>query len=210
MSNHLVNKIYKSRKYILEILEERGFDIDDYRNFSVDEIHVMVQNLQLDLILTSPTSSKKIYVKYNIVKSLRPNILYDYVEDLFNIAEVLTKNDELIIINKDESNDTILNTVKNIWINDQIKVSIINIERLQFNILKHQLVPKHTILTDSEADVVRKKYNISNDAMFPTISYVDPVCMVLGVRPDNICKIDRHSKTAIDGVFYRRCVLDVK
>ena len=208
MSNHLVNQIYNSRKYILEILEERGFDIEDYRNFSIDEIHVMVQNQQLDLLLSMP--SKKVYIKYNVVKALRPNILYDYVEDLFNIEEVLTKNDELFIINKDEPNDTMLNTMKNIWINDNIKVSIINIERLQFNILQHNLVPKHSILSNEEADLVRKRYNITDDSMFPSISYFDPVCMVLGVRPDNICKIERHSKTAIDGVFYRRCVIDVK
>lgn len=208
MSNHLVNQIYNSRKYILEILEERGFDIEDYRNFSVDEIHVMVQNQQLDLLLT--TGAKQVFVKYNVVKALRPNILYDYVEDLFNIESVLTKTDELIIINKDEPNDTMLNTLKNIWINDGIKVSIINIERLQFNILKHKLVPRHTILTAVEAEEVRERYNITNDDMFPTISYFDPVCMVLGVRPDEICRIDRHSKTAIDGVFYRRCVINVK
>lgn len=209
MSNHLVNQIYNSRKYILEILEERGFDIEDYRNFSVDEIHVMVQNQQLDLLLSMP-SNKKVYVKYNVIKALRPNILHDYVEDLFNIEEVLTKNDELFIINKDEPNDTMLNTMKNIWINDNIKVSIINIERLQFNILRHHLVPKHSILSDEETELVRKRYNITDDSMFPSISYFDPVCMVLGVRPDNICKIERHSKTAIDGVFYRRCVIDVK
>lgn len=208
MSNHLVNQIYNSRKYILEILEERGFDIEDYRNFSVDEIHVMVQNQQLDLLLT--TGAKRVFVKYNVVKALRPNILYDYVEDLFNLEAVLTKTDELIIINKDEPNDTMLNTLKNIWINDGIKVSIINIERLQFNILKHKLVPRHTILTPEEATEVRERYNITNDDMLPTISYFDPVCMVLGVRPDEICRIDRHSKTAIDGVFYRRCVIDVK
>ena len=208
MSNHLVNQIYNSRKYILEILEERGFDIEDYRNFSVDEIHVMVQNQQLDLLLT--TGAKQVFVKYNVVKALRPTILYDYVEDLFNLEAVLTKTDELIIINKDEPNDTMLNTLKNIWINDGIKVSIINIERLQFNILKHKLVPQHTILTAVEAEEVRERYNITNDDMFPTISYFDPVCMVLGVRPDEICRIDRHSKTAIDGVFYRRCVINVK
>lgn len=208
MSNHLVNQIYNSRKYILEILEERGFDIEDYRNFSVDEIHVMVQNQQLDLLLT--TGAKQVFVKYNVVKALRPNILYDYVEDLFNLEAVLTKTDELIIINKDEPNDTMLNTLKNIWINDGIKVSIINIERLQFNILKHKLVPRHTILTSGEAEEVRERYNITNDDMFPTISYFDPVCMVLGVRPDEICRIDRYSKTAIDGVFYRRCIIDVK
>ena len=208
MSNHLVKQIYNSRKYILEILEERGFDISDYHNFSIDEIHSMIPNQQLDLLLTG--ISKKIYIKYNIVKALRPNNLYDLIEDLYNLENILPKKDDLIIINKDEPNDTLLNTVKEIWLKDKIYIAIININRLQFNILKHELVPKHTILSEKEKDKMIKKYNISDDNMIPNISYFSPVALVLGMRPGDICKIDRFSKTAIDGEFYRICTLDVK
>jgi DNA-directed RNA polymerase subunit H (RpoH/RPB5) len=206
MSNYLVNQIYKSRKYILEILEERGFDISDYNNFTIDELYSMIQNSQLDLILSN-SEEKKIYIKYNITKALRPNNVYDIVEDLFNVENILDKKDDLIIINKDEPNDTLNSVVKNIWLKDNIYISIINIARLQFNILKHELVPKHIILTDEEKTEVKKKYNIDNDNMIPNISYFSPVALVLGMRPGNICKIERFSKTAIYSEFYRICIL---
>ena len=205
MSTLIVNKIYNSRKYILEILETRGFDISEYENFTMEELHSMIQNEQLDLLVT--TKNKQVYVKYNIVKTLRPNNIYDYIEDLFNIENVLTKNDDLIIINKDEPNETLLNTIKDIWLRDNIYISIINIERLQYNILNHELVPKHTILSLEEKNQLKEKFNINNDDMLPNISYFSPVSQVLGIRPGDICKIDRNSKTAIDSTFYRVCII---
>jgi len=207
MSNQLITEIYKSRKNLLDILESRGFDTSDYNSFTYEELHTMIQNQQLDFIVKKVDSEKKVYVKYNIIKVLRPNNIYDFVEDLFHIENVLTKNDDLIIINKDEPNDTLQTTVKNIWLNDGIYIAIINIARLQFNILNHTLVPKHTVLSEEERNVFLEKYNITNKKMIPTISYFSPVSIVLGIRPDDICKIERFSKTAINSDFYRICIL---
>lgn len=207
MSNQLITEIYKSRKNLLDILESRGFDTSDYNSFTYEELHTMIQNQQLDFIVKKVDTEKKVYVKYNIVKVLRPNNIYDYVEDLFHIENVLTKNDDLIIINKDEPNDTLQTTVKNIWLNDGVYIAIINIARVQFNILNHTLVPKHTVLSEEEKIVFLEKYNITNKKMIPTISYFSPVSIVLGIRPDDICKIERFSKTAINSDFYRICIL---
>lgn len=205
MSTLLVNKIYNSRKYILEILKMREFDISEYDNFTIEELHSIIQNQQLDLLVSG--NNKQVYVKYNITKSLRPNNIYDYIEDLFNIENILNKQDDLIIINKDEPNETLMNTIKDIWLKDKIYISIINIERLQYNILNHELVPKHTVLSLEEKNQLKEKFNINNDDMLPNISYFSPVSQVLGIRPGDICKIDRNSKTAIDSTFYRVCII---
>lgn len=207
MSNHLLKQIYKSRKNMLEILETRGFDISDYSNFSFEELHVMIQNQQLDFIVKHKENDKKVYVKYNITKVLRPNNIYDIVEDLFHIENILSKKDDVIIINKDEPNETQQNTVKNIWLNDSIYISILNIERLQFNILNHTLVPKHTVLNEKQKEEFINKYNITNIKMIPTLSYFSPVSLVLGIRPGDICHIERFSKTSINSDFYRICIL---
>ena len=50
MSNISLNlKIYKSRNIILDQLERRGYNIDEYKNFSLNEIHVLNQNNQFPL-----------------------------------------------------------------------------------------------------------------------------------------------------------------
>ena len=58
-------------------------------------------NNQLDILLEKKDGSKKAYVKYHTDKSLRHNNIYDYIEELFDLDETLSKEDDLIIITKD-------------------------------------------------------------------------------------------------------------
>lgn len=198
--------IYNSRKYILEILEERGFDISEYSNFTINELNIIIENNQLD-ILVNDNNDKKVYVRYHINKAIRQNNISEYIDDLFNVENILSKKDDLIIIIKEEPNDTIEKAIKDIWIKDEIYVSIINIKRLQFNILKHILVPNHIILSREEEIEFKNNFNIQKSSEIPYIGYLSPVCQVLGVRPGNILKITRPSRTSIDSVFYRICKL---
>ena len=198
--------IYNSRKYILEILEERGFDISEYSNFTINELNIIIQNNQLD-ILVNDSNEKKVYVRYHINKAIRQNNISEYIDDLFNVENVLSKKDDLIIIIKEEPNDTIEKAIKDIWIKDEIYVSIINIKRLQFNILKHTLVPKHILLSKEQEIEFKNTFNIQKNSEIPDIGYLSPICQVLGVRPGNILKIVRPSRTSIDSIFYRICKL---
>ena len=200
-NNKKIIDIYKSRNNLLEILETRGFDISDYDGFSLNEIHTLVTNQQLDMIFEG---KYKIYVKYFIDKMLRPNNIHDMVEDLYNVEELLTNHDELIIVIKDEPNDTLLKLQSSIFEEDGKFINIININRLQFNILKHSMVPNHRILNDEEKEDIIKKYNIIDDNI-PEISRYDPVAQVIGLRPMQYCEILRSSKTSITSLFYRIC-----
>ena len=131
-------------------MESRGYNIDEYKNIGINEVHIMMQNKQLDLLLEK--SDQKVFIKYNLAKSIRDKDIYELIEDLFVNEEVLTKKDDLIIIIKDEPNDTLIQTVKDIWTQENIYLSLINIRRLQFNILNHSLVPKHSVLTKKEEE----------------------------------------------------------
>tara|TARA_B100000424_G_scaffold266467_1_gene257645 strand:- start:42 stop:671 length:630 start_codon:yes stop_codon:yes gene_type:complete len=202
-TQHLIS-IYNSRNNILEILEERKFDIINYSNISINELGVLYENNQLDM-LVEDKNNKKVYIKYYLNKLIKPQNIYDIVEDLFNLENLLDKKDDLIIIIKDEPNDTLLETIKNIWMSENIYISLLNIKRLQYNVLKHVMVPKHTILNNDEVLAMKKKYNILNNEQLPTISYYSPVSLVIGLRPDNIVKIDRNSKTALSSEYFRIC-----
>ena len=89
---------------------------------------------------------------------------------------------------------------------NEIFVIIINLKRLQFNILKHDLVPPHRILTSDEKIAIKNKYNINTDEEFPVLNRFDPVAQVIGIRPGQVCEIIRPSKTAIEAPYYRMCV----
>ncbi len=205
--NKNIISVFKSRNNILDILEKRGYNIDNYTGFSVNEIHSLVTNDLLDMLVTNENTNKKVYIKYfNLEKSVRPNNVHEIIDSLFNIEQILEKNDELIIISKDEPNETLQKLQTSIYEHEKIYFNIINIERLQFNILNHSLVPKHTVINDIEdIESIKNSFNIINNSEFPTISRFDPVSQVLGIRPGELFEIERSSKTAINTKFYRIC-----
>ena len=203
-TNTYIVNIYNSRKNILDILKLRGFDTSKYDNFDINEINILSEKNELDM-LVSDSSNKKVYIKYYINKLIKTQNIFSIVDDLFHLENVLTKNDDLIIIIKDEPNDTLNQNIKDIWMSDNIYTSLINIKRLQFNILEHTYVPKHEALSKNEINDFKKSYNIMNDKEIPDISYFSPVSIVMGFRPGDIIKITRNSPTSINSIFYRIC-----
>jgi DNA-directed RNA polymerase subunit H (RpoH/RPB5) len=121
------------------------------------------------------------------------------------MEEILTTNDTLMIIIKDEMNETIINLLKHIYERDQRFIIVQSIKHLQYNILNNVLVPSHRVLLPEEVLDVKKIYNITDDFQFPDISRFDPVAQIIGIRPGQVCEIIRPSKTAIDGKYYRIC-----
>jgi DNA-directed RNA polymerase I, II, and III subunit RPABC1 len=208
MSNNstIVSSLYKSRNTILEQLKERGYDVSNYEDFNINEVHVIYNSKQMDM-LVSNEEGHKVYIKYHIEKKLTPNHVHNTINDLFEIENILNKEtDQIIFVIKDEPTETLVDLMSHLYHSENVFISIFNIKRLQFNILKHSLVPKHTILTPLEEQKMMEFYNISDKTQIPTISRFDPVAMIIGLKPTQICKIVRPSKTAIEGVFYRVCV----
>ena len=175
--------------------------------FVINEIDAMFVNQQLDMLFKHSKKATKMYVKYFLnTKQIRPQNLDDIIEDLFVIDNVLTKDDTLVIITEDEPNDTLITKLKYLYDHDGIFVVVHNIQRLQFNILEHSLVPPHRVLNDDDVDIIMKRYNITSKVQFPDISRFDPVARVIGLRPGQVCEIIRPSKTAISAPYYRICM----
>lgn len=201
--------IYNSRKTLLSYLQTQGYSIEDYDEFSINEVLAMISNNQLDMLINEDTTNeekRKVYVKYHLKKSLRPQYIDEFVEDLYNLENVLQKNDTLVVVSKDEPNDSLKKYLKQIYADDNIFVVILSLKRLQFNVLDHELVPKHRILNNEEHQVFLKKYNIRLPSQIPEISRFDPVALCIGLRPGSIVHITRPSKTAIKGDYYRYCI----
>ena len=75
-------------------------------------------------------------------------------------------------------------------------------EPTPFNIMNHELVPQHTILSEKEANELQTKYKIQVGQL-PKILDVDPVCLFIGAKPGQIVKIIRKSHTAKESISYR-------
>jgi DNA-directed RNA polymerase subunit H (RpoH/RPB5) len=216
-ASNLISSVFNSRNIVLELMESQGYDVSEYAKFSVNEVKSMKQNNQLDMLLEEKVEEgkegeenakkkKKIYIRYFLGKTMRPNDLDNIIDDLFLMEEVLTKTDTLFIIVKDDINETLTNKLVHLWNTDGIFVVMVSIKRLQFNILKHVLVPKHTVMTEEEISNVMKRYNITDKKEFPKICRFDPVSQVIGLRPGDVVHIKRPSKTAVQADYYRVCI----
>ena len=209
VSSGTISALFKSRNTLLDLLEKQGFDISDYTDYGVSEIQTMYTNNQLDMLLSSTKDmrpAKKTYVKYHLAKTLRRENINNIIDDLFHLEQVLQKTDTLIIVMKQEVNDTLIHILNEIWEKEQIFIVIHTLDRLQFNILEHQYVPEHTVLSEVEKEAVEKKYNITNFKQMPSISRYDPVSLAIGLRPGQVCKIIRPSKTSVNSTYYRYCI----
>ena len=174
--------VFRSRDIILQQLERQGYQVEEYEDFTVAEVHALMQSKQLDMLVDRKSDGRKVYVKYHLSKTMRPNNVTEYVDDLFTLENVLSRQDTLVIVSKDEPNDTLTQQVKQLWETEGIFVVIYPVKRLQFDILQHEKVPPHEILSLEEKDKFMKKYGVTSHLQIPEISRFDPVSLAIGIR----------------------------
>ena len=167
----LVNKIYKSRSVILDMLELRKCNVNDHRNYTINEIDIMVRNTAikpsseleaLDLMLENENKTK-VYLKYMLNSKLRmqaiSSVIRDIVpsfdtemEDILDLEEIgdqekKKKGDELVIIIKDKmSNPTVLEEyLSRFYMKTNIFIQVFSLDSLQVKIIEHEFVPEHRL-----------------------------------------------------------------
>tara|TARA_Y100000389_G_scaffold185151_1_gene204274 strand:+ start:1786 stop:2415 length:630 start_codon:yes stop_codon:yes gene_type:complete len=205
INSSTIQKIYQSRQIILAIIGSRGYNIDDYEGFNITEIEVQYKNGQLDMLLEKE-DGKKVLIKYSLETKIKSKTVCDIYEDVFNYEELLNKEDDLVIVTKENTNDGINNTIKELYDKEGVYINVFNIHNYLFNILEHNKVPKHRIMTNEEKSDIMKKYNVGEDREFPEIGRFDPVAKAIGIRPGQLCEIIRSSETSITSKYYRICI----
>lgn len=181
-------------------------------NFTLN--HNKIKNHKLHVIYYN-------FQKQGNTKMMKTTII-NRIDELYK-NDIFQTTDNIILIINESIKDTIkiINEELNLHLkeinNDKIKndlgyiqrhfgnVFIFNIKTLQYNILNHQIVPKHTIIRDDKD--IQKILEISNCNLdqLPVISKNDPVSKLkLGTNGD-IFKIIRKSKTCGEDIYYRVC-----
>ena len=227
----LFQDVYNSRKHLLEMLEDRGYNVDHLKNFNSEEIQTMLTeqsngkfNLSadigpLDIFLEKPSSFKnqktdtieKMYVKYNLENKFKTtaNVKKQITEIYENH---ITSKDTLIIINinrllmkvaaKEKTDEDFVN---NLYITKNYFIQLFGLENFLFNISHHHFVPKHRILSPQETQELFEHYNC-NIKNLPTIKRDDPMAKYIGLRIKQICEIKRENVTSGMTTHYRVCV----
>ena len=85
-------------------------------------------------------------------------------------------------------------------------------DNISFNVLEHDLVPEHTLLTEEAAAEILNGMGIKKDQL-PKIRKSDAAIRVLervegkSIEPGSVIKVVRKSETAEESVAYRVVVM---
>ena len=162
MANHnKILQLYNSRRNILEMLEAYcDYDIKEYEGFSINEVDSMHGTSQLDMLISKKDKDVdivKTYIKYFLKGNLTDSSLRPIIEDLYQLSDTLTSNDCLLIVYDGEPTESLQTHLDHLFKKDKIFVVVINLKRLQFNILNHHLVPMMEIMSKDEKEEFYKQ-----------------------------------------------------
>jgi DNA-directed RNA polymerase subunit H len=75
----------------------------------------------------------------------------------------------------------------------------------ELNVLKHEMVPEHIIMSDEDVKTLFSTYNIGQEHL-PKIYHDDPAVLAIGAKINDVIKIVRKSMTAGRAESYRLVV----
>ena len=218
--------VFNSRKHLLEMLEDRGYNVDHLKGYTEDEIKTMLNEHNngkfgilpdigpLDIMLektntiSGNSEKEKIYVKYRLDSKFKGTTSLNLqINEIYD--KILTIKDTLIILNisrvlmkvgvKDKSDEE-----QHLFITKNYFVQLYGLENFLFNVSRHQFVPKHRILSKQETIDFLAKFNITLKNI-PTIKRDDPQAKYIGLRPKQICEITAENITSGTTKRYRVC-----
>ena len=217
--------IVKSRKHLLEMLQDRGFNTKKVNSISDNELIKLFDKHKmdkmegssslgpLDMTLSTP-EGLKVVVKYRLdEKFKKSDKLHEQINEIFKKNKLNPDTDCLIMLNikriylkPGEKDNTVQNFV-NKCLAEKKFVQFFGLENLMFNISKHEFVPKHIIMKSNEVREMLNFYNCKVEHI-PVIKREDPMAKYIGLRPGQIVKIKSYNATTGFSESYRRCVIE--
>ena len=191
--------LFKIRKTVLEMLEDRKYNIPKNEIIDFDEFSIKYNSKNIDIFIDSGSEELgKMYVYFhNENKSLSKVELKNKINKL--IEQYEDENLKIIILLKEKGIGSILKEVNK----DEYKnIEIFMNKNMIFNITHHQLVPKHIVLNDDEIKELLEKYSTTINKL-PKLLRSDPIAKYYGMKINQVCKIIRKSPEVGNYPYYR-------
>lgn len=202
MDKSLQYRLNDIKKNIILMLVNRNFiDKNNQEKYikklidNVNDEQEYIINLDYDTNYNTTIISKRIYLK-----------IFDYKINSINknspIGEFITKfYNEYKIILVDDINQKSENIIENY----KTPCEIFKNNQFLFNLVDHDMVPNHEVLSQEQGEKVLQTYCAKKKDM-PLISTSDPVGKYYNIKIGNIVRIIRPSDGTVDSIFYRIAV----
>lgn len=199
-----IKHLFKVRKTVLEMIEDRHYNIPkDIKDLQFENFKLLYKTKELNISFKD--NNKNVYIHFNInsSKNLGKNDLKTIVKNIQE--ETQDPNVLIILILKKKKNSAVKKELLNEEYNN---TELFTSKELSFNISKHVLVPKHIKLSKEEGQKILENFNVTKKQM-PKILATDPMARYLGLKLGDICKIIRNSSQIGNSNYYRIVVNEV-
>ena len=203
----LIDNIYRSRMNLLDILEERGYNVNKYRNFSPAEATAAIAAFPSLSFKVSKDETNICDVRYANITRQKLDKFFDDIDDEHS------ENTEVIVMMivpiSDAHHMIALKQyvkLKESGEKRKLRVSFFSVDMMVVNPMKHFLVPKHEILPKEQHKELMDSMYITSMSQFPEIKFhIDPIARCIGAVPGDIVKITRPSPSSGESIMYRAC-----
>ena len=204
--------LYRSRRTLLRILADRGYNTKPFENFGPDEIEAMVlagqQALRMDLERPKPSDSSitKCCVLYSLtrLKTKLGSFLATLTERDGEQYVDPTTTEIIVMLSAPEGEpvaDLFHTTAYEMYTTHGLRISFFRIANLVIHPSEHVLVPKHEKLKEDEIPFPKAERH-----KLPFIRFhEDMQARILGLVPRDIVKITRPSPSSGIYTMYRIC-----
>jgi DNA-directed RNA polymerase subunit H (RpoH/RPB5) len=191
-------EIYQTLQTIREMFVDRGHSPSQYdsvlNKYQITEISAITNAKSIFSIKLPDIKTTIIYV---LSSKQRINDIKAHIEELDTADDM-----SFILVVREKFNNS-----------DQKKLTamgdfqVFQLSELQFNISKHDLVPKHELIKDEQdINAIIEAYQLKSRTQLPFILKTDAMARYLNAKPGNIVKITRISPSSGETIVYRCCV----
>ncbi|KAL8215350.1 hypothetical protein R6Q57_004799 [Mikania cordata] len=194
------HRYYLSRRTLLEMLRDRGYDISDsdidltlrqFRDLHGKDIDVDRLRISASHVSDSENKVLAVFCGTGVVK----------VNAIRWIAtQIMNKQDlnRLIIVVQSHITNQAMKAVDLF----PFKVEIFQITDLLVNITKHVLKPKHRVITDREKEKLLMKFNL-DEKQLPRMSQKDAIAQYYGLEKGQVIEVTYNGEITGLHVTYR-------
>lgn len=184
---------------IIKMLTARDLLVFDKQQANIEKI-LSIKNEEKVYQIKLDNAYKGTTDKVLIVKLIPHKITG--VNKSFGASEFLAEyKDKPKFIVAEEIGKKVAQQISKIYANTEIFLQ----EELMINVIDHDIVPQHILLSPEDGDNVLEKYNVKRREM-PKMYNSDPIARYYNMQPGDVCKIIRPSTRCGQYTTYRRVI----
>jgi DNA-directed RNA polymerase subunit H (RpoH/RPB5) len=208
--------LLRSRHTLLDILEERGYDVTTYRNIAPEQVLTLAEGAPraLDVFVPKRADSDapcdRAVIVYQMQTAIRLR-LATFTRDLFEettgamAGNQVRPTDDILVILNEPYHEAFDKASLMLWQTQKTRLVFFHIKQVVVHPGRHVLVPPHRKLTADEAKAEIERLHLTVKSQLPLIKHHDIQARVLGLVPGDVIEVLRPSPTAGVARILRIC-----